>query len=67
MGFLLVSLSVMMADLIVKYETVMEYFYSPVEKMFGNKHLIENDVSADAIEEIDMNSSRPPNWPGDTQ
>ena len=61
MGFLLVALSVMLADMIVKYETVLEYFYSPAEKMFGNKQLIDNEVSADAIEAIDMNSSRPPN------
>lgn len=54
-GFLLVALSFMMADLMLKYETVVEYFYSATEKMFGKKHLIDNEMSADNVEEIDMN------------
>ena len=45
----------MLADLILKYETAVEYFYSATEKMFGKKHLIDNEISADNFEEIDMN------------
>ncbi len=47
----------MLADLILKYETIVEYFYSPTEKMFGKKHLIDNEMSAENIEEIDMNGT----------
>ena len=56
MGFLLVALSAMMATMLVRYDTIVEYFYSPVEKMFGNRRLLENQISVDATEEMDMNS-----------
>lgn len=55
MGFMLVALSFMMADLFLKHETIVEFFYSPSEKMFGKKHLLDNEISADTIEVTDIN------------
>ena len=55
MGFLLVSSSFLLASLILKSETVVEYFYSPTEKIIGKKHLIENEESTENNEEIGMN------------
>jgi len=57
MGYLVIALSFMIADLILKHETVVEFFYSPAEKMFGKKHLIDNEISVDTVEVIDMNST----------
>ena len=55
MGFLLVSSSFLLASLILKSETIVEYFYSPTEKIIGKKHLIENEESSENNEEIGMN------------
>ena len=42
MGYLVIALSFIIADLILKHETVVEYFYSPAEKMFGK---IDTEIS----------------------
>lgn len=60
MGFLIVSLSFMVASLILKYETILENFYSPLERRFGNKQLLDNEYSVNSVEEIVMdNPTRP--------
>ena len=56
MGFLLVSQSFLLASLILKSETIVEYFFSPTEKLSGKKHLIQD--SAMNMEEIDMNGGQ---------
>ena len=56
MGFLLVSQSFLLASLILKSESVVEYFFSPAEKMFGKKHLIEDPAAN--MGEIDMNGKQ---------
>ena len=60
MGFLIVSLSFMVASLILKYETILENFYNPLERRFGNKQLLDNEYSVNSVEEIVMdNPTRP--------
>lgn len=60
MGFLIVSLSFVVASLILKYETILENFYSPLERRFGNKQLLDNEYSVNSVEEIVMdNPTRP--------
>jgi len=60
MGFLIVSLSFVVASLILKYETILENFYNPLERRFGNKQLLDNEYSVNSVEEIVMdNPTRP--------
>ena len=56
MGFLIVSLSFVVASLILKYETILENFYSPLERRFGNKQLLDNEYSVNSVEEIVMDN-----------
>ena len=60
MGFLIVSLSFVVASLILKYETILENFYSPLERRFGNKQLLDNEYSVNSVEEIVMDNPRRP-------
>ena len=46
MGYLVVALSFLMADLILKHETVVEFFYKPAEKMFGK---IDTEISPEDL------------------
>ena len=57
MGYLILSLSFMVASIILKYETILEYFYSPLERRFGNKQLLDNEYSVNSVEEIVMDNS----------
>ena len=52
MGFLIVSLSFMVASIILKYETILKYFYSLLEKRFGNK-----EDSVNSADEMVMDNS----------
>ena len=56
MGFLIVSLSFMVASFTLKYETILEYFYSPLERRLGNKQLLDNEYSVNSVEEIVMDN-----------
>ena len=46
MGYLVIALSFLMADFILKHETVVEFFYSPAEKMFGK---IDTEISPEDL------------------
>ena len=42
------------------FNTIMENFYSPLERRFGNKQLLDNEYSVNSVEEIVMdNPTRP--------
>ena len=46
MGYLVIALSFLMADLILKHGTVVDFFYSPAEKMFGK---IDTEISPEDL------------------